>query len=433
MSAQHLDRKFATDVAWNYGSMAVIGIGGLALNLYIAAAHGPLALGVFNQIYAVFIILAQVAAWGIHYAAQKHAAEFADDRRVVGSVTASAAAMAAVSGTLTMLAVAAGRPLLLSYFKSTDVADGLMLAAPGLLLIALNKVLLGVANGLRHMRGFAVVQALRIVLLAGVAVTVLETGLSLAWLGAAFSAAEFGVLLGVAMHLLPKLARPVGRGMCAWARIQLPFATRSLPTGLLLEANFRIDVVVLGACASDRAVGVYSLAATVAEGLYGLLHVLRVNVNPLLVDLSKPERHEALAALVRRLRLAIYPGMGVLMAVMLAGAFLAQRWLPRGAEFADSLAVLAVLCLGIWLYSGFAPFDFILLQSGRPGRQTLVVLLQVATTLAVNLALVPVFGVLGAAWAMALSFALAAVWLSLCAARWLGFNLARLPPRLCPL
>jgi O-antigen/teichoic acid export membrane protein len=61
---------------------------------------------------------------------------------------------------------------------------------------------------------------------------------------------------------------------------------KSFFSNVLLQMNTRIDVLVLGLFWSDHIVGIYSFAATLAEGVYQLLVVLRTNYNPMLVRLT---------------------------------------------------------------------------------------------------------------------------------------------------
>ena len=74
-----LDRKFLGDTAWNYGAFAVMAATGVILNFFIAWRFGTAALGVFNQIYAVYMVMAQLAVFGVHDSAQKYVAEHSGD------------------------------------------------------------------------------------------------------------------------------------------------------------------------------------------------------------------------------------------------------------------------------------------------------------------------------------------------------------------
>ena len=73
-----LGRKFLTDTGWNFASFAIMAATGVILNFFIAAHFGIATLGVFNQIYAVYVITGQVAVMGVNDSAQKHNAEFMD-------------------------------------------------------------------------------------------------------------------------------------------------------------------------------------------------------------------------------------------------------------------------------------------------------------------------------------------------------------------
>ena len=56
-----IDKKFFGDTAWNYLAFSVMALTGILLNFLIAWKSGIESLGVFNQIYAVYVILGQLA------------------------------------------------------------------------------------------------------------------------------------------------------------------------------------------------------------------------------------------------------------------------------------------------------------------------------------------------------------------------------------
>ena len=53
-----LKSKFLSDAAWNYVAFAVMAATGVILNFFIAGYFGIEALGVFNQIYAIYVVMA---------------------------------------------------------------------------------------------------------------------------------------------------------------------------------------------------------------------------------------------------------------------------------------------------------------------------------------------------------------------------------------
>ena len=81
-----------------------------------------------------------------------------------------------------------------------------------------------------------------------------------------------------------------------------------------------------------------------------------------------------------------------------------------------------ILGAGVLSVSGFVPFDGVLLHAGRPAHYTLLTLLVALSNLGLNLALIPLFGIQGAALGTALALALSIVYLN-AVMRWqLGFD-----------
>jgi O-antigen/teichoic acid export membrane protein len=151
-------------------------------------------------------------------------------------------------------------------------------------------------------------------------------------------------------------------------------------------------------------VGIYSFAATLAEGIYQLLVVLRTNYNPVLVRLLLDVRREALLAQIRKGRRITYIFTALLCLSLLLlyplGALIAQN----DIEYMQSWPALAILLAGVLVSSGYIPFGALLLQAGRPEIHTLMSLIWVLLNLSLNLLLTPAYGSLGAAIATALTY-----------------------------
>ena len=90
------DRRFNRDVLWNVGSLAVLGLSGVVINVVIARDphYGDDALGVFNQVFAFYIVLAQIAVGGVHLSALKHISHNQDDSQKCAAIASSALLLA---------------------------------------------------------------------------------------------------------------------------------------------------------------------------------------------------------------------------------------------------------------------------------------------------------------------------------------------------
>jgi O-antigen/teichoic acid export membrane protein len=82
--------KFRSDVAWNFASLAFLGVSGLGLNVLIGRTFGPADLGIFNQVWAVYIFFSQLAVGGIDLSVLKEVAAHRDDRERVFEISLGA-------------------------------------------------------------------------------------------------------------------------------------------------------------------------------------------------------------------------------------------------------------------------------------------------------------------------------------------------------
>jgi O-antigen/teichoic acid export membrane protein len=417
-----VERRMAGDAGWNMAALAVTAGVGAAATFLIAGRMGAGALGVFAQLYAVHVIGAQMAVFGIHDSTQKHVAEHAplgepDDGIALGGLGLVLLSSLAAA---TLLAVAAGPAGRL--VGSPDVAMGLSLVAPGLVAFALNKVLFGVLNGRGRLRTYAAMQFLRAAFVLA-AVLVLVRPDRPAWIvGGIFTAAELALLPCLLGAVRPSLrrARRIPHGIVWWQR-HLAFGGRGAVNGVLLEAHLRVDVMTLSYFVSDRSVGIYAFAMLFAEGLYQVPVVIRTVAYPRLVRLATRGDRDGLARASRRLSLA-GGGAAAAGAVSIAVAYpyLAALFDPEFVR--TGFPVLLILLGGMALYAFVVPFDQILLQSGLPGRQSVLMAAYVAANLALNVALIPRFGLLGAAAATAIALVCAAALLLAASWLWLGYR-----------
>jgi len=236
-----------------------------------------------------------------------------------------------------------------------------------------------------------------------------------------------GIFAAAEMLLLPCLlaaVRPPLRTASSerpWWRRHLAFGGRGLVAAILVETHLRVDVAMLSYFATDRAVGVYAFASLFAEGVYQLPVVVRTVAYPTIVQLASRGDRAGVARTARRLS-AVSGAVSAAAAVLVGFAYpLVAAWFD--AEFVTAgWSVLLVLLAGMTVSSFVVPFDQLLLQSGLPGRQSVLMALYVGANVALNLVLIPPFGLLGAAAATTASLVLAAGLLLVASRVWLGYR-----------
>jgi O-antigen/teichoic acid export membrane protein len=404
--------RFRAEVLWNVASLAIMGGCGILLNVLVGAFYDPGTLGAFNQVFAAYILFSQFAVGGIHYSALKYVAERGgDEGRAPAVVVVGALLPAALLAACFSALFWAVSGLLGTVLDSESVAEGIAWATPGLFLFAVNKVLLGVLNGQQRMKCYAVLQALRPLLLIATFLALGLGGAPGACLPVVFSAAEAAVFVASLVVLRNSLLGSMA-GLWGWVCLHVAFGLRSFLSGVMTELNTRVDILLLGYFATDRVVGIYSLAAILAEGVFQLLVVLRNNFSPVLVRLIHAGEAARLRNLMRRGKLGTY----ALMACVGAAAVLLYPWgaslVGDGGDFLAGWPVFALLMGGIVLSAGYMPFGNLLLLAGRPGLHTLMTAGVVAFNAAGNALLIPVWGAEGSALATGAAFVFSALLLA---------------------
>jgi O-antigen/teichoic acid export membrane protein len=415
--------KFSADVGFNAGAFAVSAVLGVLVNLLIVREQGASSLGVFNQIYAVYILLSQLAVGGVHLGVQALVPkDLAEAKPVHASVTA-----ALLISTLTSLGVMAlawvFRAAPGTWFGSEDVVIGFASVIPGLIFFSWNKVLLSFHNGARRMKLFALFQLLRFAFLLGFVALLVDDGarphelpVALAWTEMVL----FALLLPLSLRWWNPLKSEDLRGSL---RVMFRFGNKALTGNLLLDLNTRVDVFILGLFTSDAVVGLFSFAATVAEGVMQLPLLLRNNINPVLSKAWHSGKAPLVGTVVRRNRKAFLKLLApvVLLSIVL---FPVGLWILGMEEEPRTVwAVYSILALGIAVTAGHQPFQMLFSQLGRPGTQTLFIAGVFLSNVLLNLLFIPLMGVYGAALGTSLSLVAMAFLLDRLARRTFGIRI----------
>lgn len=393
-------RRFGEAVVWNIASIAVLGVSGILLNLLILRSYDEATLGVFNQALAAYIFFSQLAVGGINVSVLRAIAEEKDDARRVADIVAGGYALTIGLAFAAAVLLWLMRAPIAGWLDSPDTAIGIAACAPGIFFFALNKVGLAVVNGRQRMRAFAVYTSLRylLILVALLGFQLYDTERTHgAWLAFVFTFSETVLFLVLAPEVLAVLRARWSAAWKHWATTHFSYGVKSCASGVLLELNARVDVLMIGHFMADRFVGIYTIAAMVAEGVYQLLVVLQNMYNPIVAREIAARRIEELLATIKKTRRLVYAGMVVVGAIAVLVYPYVVPFLSDKPGVLESSVPFAWLALGIVLASGYTPFAQTLLMANQPAWHTLYMTVTVLVNVVGNALLIPHFGLAGAA------------------------------------
>ena len=179
---------------------------GLGINVFLVIKTDLASLGVFNQIYAFYIIFSQFSAFAINDAIQQSIAAHSSNKKKVDFDKITGFCICLVSGTATAFVLFACAPFIGGIIDSSSVGLGLKWASAGILFFTLNKVLLACLNGQRKIKLYCIIQMLRSLLMFMCVVFIVLKNMPAYMLGIVFTFSEVAVLVPlVFLNFYPRL------------------------------------------------------------------------------------------------------------------------------------------------------------------------------------------------------------------------------------
>jgi O-antigen/teichoic acid export membrane protein len=206
------------------------------------------------------------------------------------------------------------------------------------------------------------------------------------------------VLMGVLLKRVGAWGRP-SFDPALWVR-SARFAVPAYAGTVSAYLNYRVDEIIVAAWLPAEQLGFYVLAVAIAERLWLLPGAVANALLPHLVN--SRERDAQLAATVAR-HVMVWTGLGCLLVFALADVLVQALYSPA---FAGSVAPLRWLLPGIFTLSIGKVLVAELLAREKPSSAAWATGLATLVNVAANVVLVPRLGIVGAAMASSLSYAL---------------------------
>lgn len=394
---------FYKGLLWNYGSIIILAIGGFAFSFLIIGFYDSKTLGIFNLAYAYYLVLSQIAVFGIHMSVTKYVSEYYYDLEKSKYIFSTACCVALGLSLIVDLIV-------LLFLKncnnliSDDLKQALLAILPALIFFSQNKIILGFANGLSRMRVYAVLQALRNIFIALSILILALLKINGAWITFCFSMAEFFLYIISLIYLLKEhlISFKISK---KWIKEHLVFGFKILPANIVLELNTKIDVICLGIMSIDESlIGVYSFATLFVEGFYQVFVVIRRSLNPKITQLFNQKNKNVIFNDINKkidkyLRLFSVP-----LVLMLTAGFSLICYIIGDNEYYKGIMPLFIIAVSIMANGKSIILGNMLSQSGFPSEESMINCVTAISNFMLNIVLIKMFGLLGAAIATAISY-----------------------------
>lgn len=400
--------KFAFDISWVFVSQIVTLGSGFLLNVLLSRWLGPGDFGLYTLTLTIFTISTLVAGLGIPETVVKYVADYKTDRERRDAVVTAGA----VNGLL--LGTAAGFVLFLfsgevaALFSIPDLSGLVRVAALAVPLSILNTTLLGLLNGLREMRSYSFRFIIRSLLLVVLAAAFILAGFGPAGAVAALLFTEAGTLAFVAAVVRPHV-RFSTLNHRETTKKMLAFGSRVFIASAVYLVNTYTDTLLIGYLLTETDVGRYAVAIAIARVAFLSLpgSISTVNYPAISEYYSKGLKDAVEAVVSRSIRycLALLSITGLLL-IYFAGTIIGLLF---GPDYLPAVPAFIVLVYGMIVFGAVSSVGPSLSAMNRPGLSSKVNIFVATANVGLDLALIPLFGITGAAAGTAVSCTLLAV------------------------
>jgi len=205
-------------------------------------------------------------------------------------------------------------------------------------------------------------------------------------------------------------------------RFTLDTAKRAAPyglSGILFQLQSRVDVFLIGILLSEAAVGVYNAAYRVVFMLSFLTYYAGVAIFPAASRLYAESREQLGQLYATSLRIFVLLGVPAAVGIALVASELVP--LIFGEGFEETVVVLRLLALLVLLSGLKNLLSFFLMACDGQAKRVKNQWIAAVTNIALNLVLIPIWGVVGAALSVIFAEALLATLLMLEISRRIGW------------
>jgi O-antigen/teichoic acid export membrane protein len=366
-------------------------------------------MGLYTTAWAVCSTLNKVARFGllrsvVHFVTAARA-RGNTDRRGEHAVLGAGLWIAAVASAAVVLAIYLTADHIAAFYDK-PIARALRIMAWTAPFVACTWILTSATRALRIMRYEVYVRSVGgplILFVGGAAVGLAGFGLeAIAWVQLAMAVGNLGhSVVYFRRHFslrdsIAAVSRPAP--WRAMVRFGLPVTGTDLVYALLVQ----LDVLMLAWYFDADVVGIYVLARRLASTVLKAPQAFDAIFSSVVSELSLQRRHAELGErFVTVARWILTVNLPVAVCLLLIGDTILQQLgasdLEVAADLQMAIEVLFVLCVGMMVQSVFAVAEPLLAMSGRPGVNLVNNILWLALNFGLNLWLIDVYGIQGAA------------------------------------
>jgi len=406
MTTTKAKKKITFDVGWVFASSIVA----LVLHFFqkpiLARYLGPDGLGLFSMVIMIAAIIGLIAAFGIDGALVKFVAEYKgkEQKDKVRSLFSSAFITMLIIGIITSLALFACSNIFASIFNMPSLSLLLRIYALVFPFSFVYAITLSFFNGIREMKYYAFIRILQASLALAFILTFLIMGLGVegAILGTVFAIIA---AMGMAMVIIKRFVHFTVSDYKKNTKMLASFGSRLVGVNMINEIYHSIDTIMIGYFLASTDVGYYAVAISLSRFFWLVPRAMSTVAYPAISEYWAKDNHQAINKLVDKSTkycacILVFAGMSV---IFFAKDIVTFLFTP---EFLPAVLPLTILIIGTVSRGILNPIGVIFASTGKVNVVLLISAIGAVGDILLNIALIPTYGIIGAATATTTSYVL---------------------------
>ena len=407
MTITKAKKKFAFDVSWVFASSIIV----LLLHFFqkpiLARYLGPDGLGLFSMAIMIAGIIELVVAFGFDSALTKYVAEYKEHKSKIYSLVSSAFVTMIIFGVIASLALFMFSNTFASIFNMPSLSLLLKIYAIMFPFSLTFTIIISFFNGLREMGYYAFIRILQASLALPFILALLMIGLGVegAMLGTVF--AIIGTVV-VAMLIMKRFVHFTVSDYRKNTKMLTSFGSRMVGANMMGQIYYNIDTIMIGYFLTSTEVGYYAVAISLSRFFWLVPRAMSTVAYPAISEYWAKSDLHAINKLVDKSTkysacVLIFAGMLV---IFFAKDIINFLFTP---EFLPAVLPLTILIIGTVTYGIMRSISGIFASVEKVNLVLKISAIGTVGNIMLNIALIPTYGIIGAATATTAAYVLKAV------------------------
>ena len=395
-------KKFAFDVGITFlASVVTLPLGfviTVALGRYLGAGD----LGLYRMASTIYGIAMLVAAVGIPAAMIKYVAEFKEDRTKINQIVSSGVITSLFLGIVFSALFYFSSGLFAEIFNMQGLLGLIKILSPVFPFALVSGALLGMLNGLREMKKYAAATIIQSVLMVIVTVVLIYYGFGVAGavIGIVLSSVGNCLFLG---WIARKYFELTFHEYIPTTKKMLKFGAQIFGVNAINMINYHADLLLIGYFLTATDVGYYAVAVGLSRFFWIVPQAIQTISYPAISEYWADNNHPALQTLIDK---SMKYSACILLPMGLGVGFFAEDIITLifGEGFICAVLPLQILIVGTVIIGIAKSIGSFLPSVGRPDLSLKINSAGAVVNVILNVLLIPLIGISGAASATIISF-----------------------------